>query len=160
MHGLWAAAHGVLYPVFKLPKPAYLAHGTHAQVLLHSLDFHLVLVSPFPALEAFCTEAAVPQPTAHRAGAVLNDAYFSDAPLLFPAQLLALGCLALAVAMERGGGAGVGEASSTSAYNQERFREWLLGIGVDIAKVGSCGIGFSRRNGLLRARERADVLLL
>jgi len=152
------AATTLVYYAKKL-QPTWPFDTTHVldseMVILQSLDFRLALLSPFQPLAALTTDAGVPQKTAHRAWAVLNDSYYSDAPILYPPQLLALGCLVFAAAMD-GNSDGQQqqqqqEQQQTTSCSQEvgpsstqginsrgppvPFPSWLQGLQVDLGMV-------------------------
>jgi hypothetical protein len=68
----------------------------HVQLVLQELDTHLVVFSPYLMLGRVLESDAVLADLGQNAWAALNDAYRTDAPLLYAPHVLALGCVVLA----------------------------------------------------------------
>lgn len=96
-------------------------------MLLEDLDFNLVVFSPYRDLALFLADSGVEQAVGQRAWGALNDSYRTDANLLHPPHVVALGCLALAAAS-------CGHDLST----------WLRGVNVDLGQVGARARGVCR----------------
>eukprot|EP00879_Flechtneria_rotunda_P006878 GHRR01007223.1.p1 GENE.GHRR01007223.1~~GHRR01007223.1.p1 ORF type:complete len:255 (+),score=70.94 GHRR01007223.1:203-967(+) len=87
-------------------------------VILEELDTHLVVFSPYLSLTTILESDPLLADLGQNAWAALNDAYRTDAPIIYAPHVLALGCIYLA-----------------SVICSRDISAWLEGVDVDTNKV-------------------------
>ncbi|KAJ3106508.1 hypothetical protein HDU96_008201 [Phlyctochytrium bullatum] len=106
--------------------------------LLEELAFYTIVYHPYRPLALFCNDMGADQSFLQTAWMLVNDAYRSDIPLLYPPYMIALACILVASGvMEKPAGSGGGGSHPSSSGGV------ASGGGGGTPNLGSASVGSS-----------------